>query len=76
METSSEKQSTKVATLHQAVSTNHFKNKILKEEINSNWQLCKEHEEAIDHVTSIVAKNEYLDTIQFVHVCITQLAQH
>ena len=46
-----ETESTIVATLHQAFSTNHFKNKILKEETDSKWQLCKEHEETIDHPT-------------------------
>jgi hypothetical protein len=49
-----------VATLHQAISTNHSKNKVLKEETDSKLQLCKEHEETIDHLTSILAKNEYL----------------
>jgi len=41
----------------------NFKNKILKEEIESKCRLCKQHEETIDHLTSgcpISAKNEYL----------------
>jgi hypothetical protein len=52
-----------VATQNQAVSTNYFKNKILKEEIESKYRLCKQHEETIDHLTSgcpILAKNKYL----------------
>jgi len=52
-----------VAAQDQAISTNNFKNKILKEEIESKCRLCKQHEEIIDHLTSgcpILAKNEYL----------------
>ena len=52
-----------VAAQDQAISTNYFKNKILKEEIESKCRLCKQHEEPIDHLTSgcpILAKNEYL----------------
>ena len=52
-----------VAAQDEAISTNYFKNKILKEEIESKWWLCKQHEETIDHLTSgcpIFAKNEYL----------------
>jgi hypothetical protein len=37
-----------VATQDQAVSINYFKNKILKEEVDSKCQLCKRHEETID----------------------------
>ena len=58
-----ETESTIVAAQDQAISTNYFKNKILKEEIESKYQLCKQHEETIDHLTSrcpILAKNEYL----------------
>jgi hypothetical protein len=47
----------------QAVSTNYFKNKIMREEVDSKCQLCKQHEETIDRLTSgcpILAKNEYL----------------
>ena len=58
-----ETESTIVASQDQAISTNYFKNKILKEEIESKCQLCKQHEETIDHLTSgcpILAKNEYL----------------
>ena len=36
----------------QSLSTNSFKNKILKEEIESKCRLCKQHEETIDHLTS------------------------
>ena len=52
-----------VAAQDQAISTNYFKNKILKEETESKCRLCKQHEETIDHLTSecpILAKNEYL----------------
>jgi hypothetical protein len=37
-----------VAAQDQAISTNYFKNKILKEEIESKCRLCKQHEETID----------------------------
>ena len=52
-----------MAAQDQAISTNYFKNKILKEETGSKCRLCKQHEETIDHLTSgcpILAKNEYL----------------
>jgi hypothetical protein len=52
-----------VAAQDQAISTNYFKYKILKEEIWCKCRLCKQHEETIDHLTSgcpILAKNEYL----------------
>jgi hypothetical protein len=52
-----------VAAQDQAVYTNYFKNKILKEEIDSKCQLCKQHEETIDYITSgcpILPKSEYL----------------
>ena len=55
--------STIVAAQDQAISTNYFENKILKQEIESQCRLCKEHEETIDHLTSgcpILGKNEYL----------------
>jgi len=58
-----ETESTIVAAQDQSISTNYFKNKILKEEIESKCQLCKQHEETIDHLTSgcaILAKNRYL----------------
>ena len=58
-----ETESTIVAAQHQAISTNYFKNKILKEEIESKCRLCKQHEETFDHLISgcsILAKNEYL----------------
>jgi ribonuclease HIII len=51
-----------VATQDRAISTNYFKNKILKEEVDSKCRLCKQHE-TIDHLISgcsILAKNEYL----------------
>ena len=44
-----EAESTIVAAQHQAISTNYFKNKILKQEIESKCRLCKQHEETIDH---------------------------
>jgi hypothetical protein len=62
-DTKGETGSTIVAAQDQAISTNYFKNKILKEDIESKCQLCKQHEETIDHLTSgcpILAKNEYL----------------
>jgi len=58
-----ETESTIVAAQDQAISTNYFKNTILKEEIESKCRLCKQHEETIDHLTSgcpILVKNEYL----------------
>jgi hypothetical protein len=51
-----------VAAQDQAISTNYFKNKILKKEIESKCWLCKQHKGTIDHLTSgcpILAKNEY-----------------
>jgi hypothetical protein len=41
-----------VAAQDQAISKNDFKNKILKEEVDSKCRLCKQHEETIDHLTS------------------------
>jgi hypothetical protein len=58
-----ETESTIVAAQDQAFSTNYFKNKILKQEVESKCRLCKQHEETIDHLTSgcpILAKNGYL----------------
>ena len=59
-----ETESTIVAVQDQAIiSKNYFKNKIMKEEIESKCRLCKQHEETIDHLTSgcpILAKNEYI----------------
>jgi hypothetical protein len=52
-----------VVAQDQTISTNYFKNKILKEEIDSKCWLWKQHEETIDHLTSgcaILAKNEYV----------------
>ena len=58
-----ETESTIVAAQDQVISTNYFKNRILKEETESKCRLCKQHEQTIDHLTSgcpILAKNEYL----------------
>ena len=58
-----ETESTIVTVQDQAISTNYFRKKILKEEIKSKCRLCTQHEETIDHLTSgspILAKNEYL----------------
>jgi hypothetical protein len=58
-----ETESNIVAVQDQAISTNYFKNKILKEETESKCSLCKQHEETIDHLTlgcPILANNEYL----------------
>jgi hypothetical protein len=58
-----ETESTIVAAQDQAISTNYFKRKFLKEETESRCRLCKEHEETIDHPTSgcpILTKNEYV----------------
>ena len=52
-----------MAAQDQAISTNYFESKILKEEIDSKCWLCKQYEETIDHLTSgfpILVKNEYL----------------
>ena len=52
-----------MAAQDQAISTNYFKNKILEKEIESKCQLCKQHEETIDHLTSgcpILVKNDFL----------------
>jgi hypothetical protein len=65
-----------VAAQDQTISTNYFKRKILKEEIESRCRLCKEYEETIGHLTSgcpILAKNEnVIDMIKSVHIYITQ----
>jgi hypothetical protein len=49
---SGETENTVVVVQDQAISTNYFKIKILKEEIESKCQICKQHEETIDHLTS------------------------
>jgi len=41
-----------VAAQDQAISTNYFKNKILKQEIESKCRLRKQNEGTIDHLTS------------------------
>jgi hypothetical protein len=59
-----------VTTQDQAISTNYFERKILKEEIESRCRLCKEYEETVDHLTSgcpILAQNEYV--IRYDRVC-------
>ena len=56
-------ESTIVAAQNRAISTNYFKNKILKEETENKCRLSKQQEESIDHLTSgcpILAKKEYL----------------
>jgi hypothetical protein len=42
-----------VAAQDQAIGTKYFKNKILKQEIESKCRLCELHEETIDHLTSV-----------------------
>jgi hypothetical protein len=52
-----------MAAQDQAISTNYFKKKILKQEIESILQPLKEYEETIDHLISgcpTLAKNEYV----------------
>jgi len=52
-----------VAAQDQEISTNYFKNTILKDKNDSKYQLYKKHEETTDHLTSgnpILAKNVYL----------------
>jgi len=58
-----ETESTIVEAQDQTISTNYFKNKIFKEEIESKCRLCTKLEKTIEHFTSgcpILAKNEYL----------------
>jgi hypothetical protein len=58
------------AARDQAISINYFQKKILKQEVESRCQLCKEYEETIDHLTlgcPTMAKNEYI--IQHDKVC-------
>ena len=47
-----ETESTIMATQDQTISKTFFKNKIVKEEIENKWQLFKQHEETIEHLTS------------------------
>ena len=57
-----ETESTIAAAQNQATSKNYFKNKIFEEETETKCQLCKRHEETIDHLASgctILVKNEY-----------------
>jgi hypothetical protein len=75
-----ETESTIVAAQDQAISTNYFKRKILKEETESGCRLRKEYKEIIDHLISgcpILAKNEYV--IRHDKVCThlyTQYVKH
>jgi hypothetical protein len=58
-----ERESTLMAAQDQAISTNYFKKKISKQEIESKCRLCKEYEEITDHLTSgcpTLTKNEYI----------------
>jgi hypothetical protein len=55
--------STVVAAQDQALSTNCFEEKILKEGFESKSQLCQKYEETFDRLTSgcpILAKSEYI----------------
>jgi hypothetical protein len=47
-----ETESTIVAAQDTSISTKTFKNKTLKEEVQSKCRLRKQHEETIDHLTS------------------------
>ena len=52
-----------MAAQDQAISKNYFKNKSLKQEIESKCRLCKQQEETTDHLTlgcPILVKNAYL----------------
>ena len=63
----------------QEISTNYFKNKLLKEETDSKCRLCEQHEVTVDHLTSgcrILSKNEYLMRREFVYIYITGYAKH
>ena len=78
-----ETERTIVAAQDQAISTNYFKNKILKEEIERKCRLCKQHEEAIDHLTSlcpILAKkrifSETRQTLYTFAILIMQRTKH
>jgi len=51
-DTEGETESTIVAAQDQALSTNYFKKRILKKEIENKCQLCKEYEKTTDHLTS------------------------
>ena len=58
-----ETESRTVTAKNPTISTNYFKNDIMKEETDSKCQLCTQHEETTDHLTSgssILVKNEYL----------------
>jgi hypothetical protein len=52
-----------MAAQDQAIHTNYFKKKNLKQETESRCRLCNEYEETIDHIISgcpTLAKNEYI----------------
>jgi hypothetical protein len=52
-----------MAAQDQAISTNYFKKKILKQETEGRCRLRKEYQETIDHLISgcsTLAKNEYI----------------
>ena len=46
-----ETESVIMAAEDKAISTNCFKNKILREDIDSKCRLYKQHEETVDHLT-------------------------
>jgi hypothetical protein len=73
-----ETESTLVAAQARAISTDYFKDKIFKEEIDRLCRLCKQHEESIDQLTSgcsIVAKNECLMRCGLCRFVFTQYAK-
>jgi hypothetical protein len=52
-----------MAAQDQAISTNYFKKKILKQDIEIRCRMCKQYEETIYHLISgcsTLAKNEYI----------------
>ena len=66
-------ESTIVAVQDQEISTKPFENKILKEETDRKFRLCKQFEGTVFHLTSgcfILAKNEYVMSLIFVVPCI------
>jgi len=57
-----ETEGVKVAAQDRAIDRKCFKNKILKEEIDSRCRFCKQYDENAEHLTSgcpILAKGEY-----------------
>jgi hypothetical protein len=77
-----ETESTIMAAQDQVISTNYFRTKILKREIESRCRICKEYEEIIDHLISgcpTLVKNECIirhDEVSRLHICITQYARN